>query len=227
MKYRCRFYVLLIVPLWLSIFACGALPAHSKPAIVITLAPDDVPANITPDSLNTACLVLQNRLNEALEKPAKVLVNGDNLQVELSGADDLTTTIQLATQIGAVAFYDWSSPVSPGTNAPDGAKIILTDKDVAHAEASSFSEAIGWQVVVSLTPSGARKLQKYTEANVEHYVVITHDGMVIACSIVRQPIRGGQAAITDHFDKVYAKSLAVQLNSGQLPFRLKVVDKKQ
>jgi len=191
-----------------------------NPATVI-LAPD-VAGEADSTSLEKAREVLQSRLDGMLERKAQVSVDAGNLRVELASAADVSSTVQLAGQVGVLVFFDSADSVEVGTLVPEGAKVIITDVDISQAQAGLDPRTGEWIVALRLTSEGAQKLADYTQANTGRFLVITYDGSVISSPSIRTPILDGQAVITGDMDRVSAKSLAAQLNSGRLPFRLVV-----
>jgi len=197
--------------------AAGLTPP--APAVVI-LAPD-VSGTVDPIALATARDVLQRRLDSVVEGKAQVIIEGSNLRVELSSADDVSSTARFADQVGALAFFDSADLVGIGTSMPSDAKAIVTDADISRAQATFTTEG-EWVVWISLTPEGVRRMAEHTKENIGRFLVIAHDGFVILSPRLQAPIVDGQAFIGGDLDQTAAQSLAVQLNSGRLPFRLVV-----
>ncbi|MBU0491403.1 MAG: hypothetical protein KKA73_28345 [Chloroflexi bacterium] len=195
--------------------------ATPEPAIIIVLGVK-ASDNVTPDTLDHARDVLQERLDAMGVTGATVRVDGSNLRLELAEGVDPEAVIRLATQVGAVAFWDSGDPVDIGAPTPPNAWVILTDEDVQQAAAATQDGQ--WHVRVVLTPAGAAKLADYTQDNVGHYLVIARDGAVISAPRVNAPIAGGEAVIAGRFTAAEAQLLAAQLNSGRLPFQLYVVE---
>jgi len=74
---------------------------------------------------------------------------------------------------------------------------ILTEADVAQAEASLSGGAIREPVVVlELTPEAAGRFEQATARAVRHRLAIVVDGVVVSAPLVMSPIPGGMVQIT-------------------------------
>ena len=74
---------------------------------------------------------------------------------------------------------------------------ILTEADVAQAEASMSGGAIREPVVVlELTPEAAGRFEQATARAVRHRLAIVVDGVVVSAPLVMSPIPGGMVQIT-------------------------------
>jgi preprotein translocase subunit SecD len=78
-------------------------------------------------------------------------------------------------------------------------------------------------VLLAFTKDAARKLADFTETNIGRYMPIALDKQVISVPVIRDPMRGGEAAITTT-SPVQALTLFVQLKYGPLPISLKELE---
>lgn len=211
-------WLLLAVLFSLTLASCGRL--FSPPAVII-LAPD-VSGDVADASLDQARSMLQARLDDMLKSKARVTVQGSNLRVELSSTTDISPTVQLAKEPGSLIFFDSLESFDHGAPVPEGVEVILTEQDIAQAQNKPGDDI--FTVIITFTPQGRQKFAEYTTASIGRCLVIARDGQVILSPRIQEPIRDGQASIYGDLDDASIRSLSAVLNSGRLPFSLKVVE---
>ncbi|GAB3854310.1 protein translocase subunit SecDF [Hymenobacter terrigena] len=80
------------------------------------------------------------------------------------------------------------------------------------------------EVLMSMTPSGARKWQKMTAANIGKQVAMVLDDYVCSAPVVQSEISGGGTSITGSFSVEDTQDLANQLKAGKLPAPTRIVE---
>ncbi|OON67955.1 protein translocase subunit SecDF [Hymenobacter sp. CRA2] len=80
------------------------------------------------------------------------------------------------------------------------------------------------EVSMQMNPSGAKKWQKLTGANVNRQVAIVLDDLVQSAPRVNGEIAGGNSSISGSFDIDEAQDLATKLKSGKLPAPTRIVE---
>ncbi|WP_045687416.1 protein translocase subunit SecDF [Hymenobacter sp. AT01-02] len=80
------------------------------------------------------------------------------------------------------------------------------------------------EVSMQMNPSGARKWQKLTAANVGRQVAIVLDDYVYSAPNVQTEIAGGNSSISGNFTIEEAKDLANILKAGKLPAPTRIVE---
>ncbi|MDB5270268.1 MAG: preprotein translocase subunit SecD [Hymenobacter sp.] len=80
------------------------------------------------------------------------------------------------------------------------------------------------EVLMSMTPSGARKWQKMTAANIGKQVAMVLDDYVCSAPVVQSEISGGGTSITGSFAVEDTQDLANQLKAGKLPAPTRIVE---
>ncbi|GAB2853484.1 protein translocase subunit SecD/SecF [Hymenobacter ruber] len=80
------------------------------------------------------------------------------------------------------------------------------------------------EVLMSMTPSGARKWQKMTAANIGKQVAMVLDNYVCSAPVVQSEISGGGTSITGSFAVEDTQDLANQLKAGKLPAPTRIVE---
>jgi preprotein translocase subunit SecD len=210
----------------LCTLACAglSLPLGEPAATLIVIAAD--PAAATPETLEAARAVLQERYAESLNGRANVVVDGSALRVELFDGSDTALASQLATETGAIEFFDSVDSIAVGAPVPAGAAPVLTEADIAAAQAMMNEQTGQAYIQFTLTEEGRGKLASYTQANVGRFLVIARDRIVLSSPFVQSPITGGEGVFEGGFDTESATALAAQLNSGRLPLALVVSEIK-
>jgi len=80
------------------------------------------------------------------------------------------------------------------------------------------------EVLMNMTPSGARKWQKMTAANIGKQVAMVLDDYVCSAPVVQSEISGGGTSITGSFQIEDTQDLANQLKAGKLPAPTRIVE---
>ncbi|HEX8660092.1 MAG TPA: protein translocase subunit SecD, partial [Hymenobacter sp.] len=80
------------------------------------------------------------------------------------------------------------------------------------------------EVLMSMTPSGSRKWQKMTAANIGKQVAMVLDDYVCSAPVVQSEISGGGTSITGSFAIEDTQDLANQLKAGKLPAPTRIVE---
>ena len=80
------------------------------------------------------------------------------------------------------------------------------------------------EVSMSMNPSGARKWQKMTAANLNKQVAVVLDDVVYSAPVVQSEIAGGQTQISGNFTIDEAQDLAQVLKAGKLPAPTRIVE---
>ena len=79
-------------------------------------------------------------------------------------------------------------------------------------------------IAFELDNEGAKAFGDFTTNNVNQYLAIVLDKVVISCPVVNQPITDGKGIIQGNFTLDEAKAMVLQLRYGSLPIPLKVTD---
>jgi preprotein translocase subunit SecD len=82
------------------------------------------------------------------------------------------------------------------------------------------------EVMLNLTPDGARTFGRITSENVGRNLAIILDGVVYSSPVIRDAITGGQASISGGFTVAEANELAIVLRAGALPAPLVVMEER-
>lgn len=206
--------------------------------------------NPTPDDLEKARTVLENRINAlGVAEPVIQIQGQRRIVVELPGLSqaDQDRALKLIGQRAVLEFRILKEGATGTTVAQinqalrenprlkredlekdlikpeDLGPPLLTGADLADARAV-FDQFGRPQVALTFTPEGARKFEEVTRANVGKRLAIVLDGKVYTAPVIRQAITGGQAVIEGLSGLEEASEIALVLRSGALPVPLKVVE---
>jgi SecD/SecF fusion protein len=80
------------------------------------------------------------------------------------------------------------------------------------------------EVSMSMNPTGARKWQKMTGANIGKQVAVVLDDVVYSDPVVQSEISGGNTSISGNFSIDEAQDLAQVLKAGKLPAPTRIVE---
>ncbi|TCT16779.1 SecD/SecF fusion protein [Natranaerovirga pectinivora] len=134
------------------------------------------------------------------------------INIDIPGVSDANDILEQLGRPGALEFRDEDN------------NIIVTGADVVNATAITSQNNIGqleYSVSLEFNQEGARKFEEGTRANVGKRIFIYYDNALESMPIVRQPIAGGNASISDISTFEVARDLASTIRIGALPIELK------
>jgi len=167
---------------------------------------------VTPDKIQAARSVIENRINSLGVSEPVVQVDGRNrIIVEIAGAADIDEAREVIGKTAVLKFVD-----------PEGNE-VLTGKDVEKAGVSTDQYG-NFVVALKLKGEGPDKFYEATAKWVGSPIYIMLDDDVISNPLVRQPIPGGEATIEGNFTAEEAGQLAALINGGALPIKLVEVE---
>ncbi len=206
--------------------------------------------NPTPEDLEKARLVLENRINAlGVAEPLIQIQGNRRIVVELPGLSqaDQDRALRLIGQRAVLEFRILKEEATGTTVAEinrllrenprlnreeleknlikpeDLGPPLLTGADLADARAV-FDQFGRPQVSLTFTPEGAKKFEEVTRANVGKRLAIVLDGKAYTAPVIRQAITGGQAVIEGLSGLEEASEIALVLRSGALPVPLEVAE---
>ncbi len=202
---------------------------------------------ISHDDMVTLKQIVENRVNGlGVSEPLIQIQGGNRIVVELPEIKDPERAIKTIGQTGLLEFIDAGDTyIPPNTRVRTTYRVsqgldttgtvtstspfdkvfttIVTGKELKSAS-TSLDEYGKPQINFSFKPEGAKKIADFTSKNVGKYMAIVLDGKVISCPVIKSPIPDGRGRITGNFKLEEAKSIAIQLKYGALPYPLKVVE---
>ncbi len=179
--------------------------------------------SVSENDMNAVISVLRNRLDTQGYFEGTVSQQGDKrVRVEIPSITNPEEAVQLLGATAKLEFVD-----------KDGNVILTGGEDVKSAQSAYdyIDEAgnKGYMVKLELTDAGRKKFADASEKistypQGENYIAITLDGAMVSAPSVSQRIDSNSCQITGEFTDEEAKTLAGQIQSGQLPFSLKDVE---
>ena len=185
----------------------------------------DTDAAVSSADLDSVEAVLRNRLDAEGYFEATTSKQGDKrVRVEIPAVMDTQSAIDLLGSTAKLTFVDKDGTVvlEGGT----GVKQATAAYDVIDDMGTK-----GYMVKLELTNEGRKAFAEATArvssyTNGENYIAIFLDDTLISQPSVSQTIDDTSCIISGNFDAESANTLANQIQSGQLPFALKVVESR-
>ena len=106
---------------------------------------------------------------------------------------------------------------APGTEAPLGGEVVADARQ-------DYDQGGRPEVSMAMNPSGAKKWQKLTGANIGRQVGIVLDDYVYSDPVVQSEIAGGNTSISGNFSIEEAQDLSNVLKAGKLPAPTRIVE---
>ncbi|HKY53489.1 MAG TPA: protein translocase subunit SecD, partial [Anaerolineales bacterium] len=210
----------------------------------------DLPADtpVEAEAMETARSIVENRTNALGVSENVIQLAGERRIVgEFPGAEDADAILDIIQQTGLLEFVDTGDYSPPEgtvlktdfvtgtetvpTPTPEGTDprqdvvyhTIMTGQELESVNVSA-GQLGGAAVDFVLTPEGTTIFAQHTAANVNKYLTITLDKVVVSSPVIQNAIPDGQGQISGSFTPETANALAVQLRYGSLPIPLKVVE---
>ncbi|MDF7813270.1 protein translocase subunit SecDF [Hymenobacter sp. YC55] len=106
---------------------------------------------------------------------------------------------------------------TPGTEAPLGGEVVADARQ-------DYDQGGRPEVSMAMNPSGAKRWQKMTGANIGRQVGIVLDDYVYSDPVVQSEIAGGNTSISGNFSIEEAQDLSNVLKAGKLPAPTRIVE---
>ena len=206
----------------------------------------DLPTDQAVDTqaMEAARGIVENRVNGlGVVEPVVQAVGGRRVLVELPGIKDPEAAVATLKQTGLMEWVDTGSQyLEPGTKiktdfgtsaepTPEVTpteKIyhtVLTGRDLKTARVEFDRNGLP-VIAFELNPDGGKIFAQHTAQNVNRYLAIALDRVIISCPRINSTIPDGKGEITGQFTVDQAKAMVLQLRYGALPVPLKVVDSR-
>jgi preprotein translocase subunit SecD len=213
-----------------------------RPALVpkktITFEPDSAvigSIQVSQDTLQETAKVLAQRWTIlGYDSPmATFEANASNQIIGKVPANVESSFIEQVRATGVVEFVDFGAKaMTPGTRvftdytygaqAEEGTKwhTLMTGGQI-HTISVYRNPSGAYQVLFGLTDTGKKILEDYSTQNIDSYLGIVMDKVVVACPRIATPITNGAGVIDGGFTQQEAEILAAIIRSGPLPIPLK------
>ncbi len=208
----------------------------------------DLPADaqIDSESMETAREIVQQRTDALGVNENVIQVAGDRRIVgEFPGLEDTESVLATIQQTGLLEFVDTGDyspqpgtilkttynptneviePVAGVTLEESIFHTIMTGSDLTSVAVGAGERPGSYSINFELNSEAADIFEDYTAANINKFLTITLDKVVISSPQIGGVIPGGQGSISGSFDYESANALAIQLRYGSLPVPLKIVE---
>ncbi len=201
---------------------------------------DEASGQTTADQLEGAARVMRLRLDSAGVATSTVRVTDNaRIQVHLMGVsnpDQISTLLSdtglvefvdtgnTAIQPGAPLYTDWSGLpyLTPGPN--DVVYHTLMTGDQVASASVSVDQLGNYQVSLLFDETGTQILSEFTRNNVGKYLSISYNRVCLSSPRIATEIADGKAVLSGSLTMEEANRIAAALNSGSLPYPLKLVE---
>ncbi len=204
----------------------------------------DVPADqdVEGESMEAARTIVENRVNAlGVTEPIVQGVGSRRILVQLPGISDPEAAIATLRQTGLMEWVDTGieylepgttiktdrrASAEPSTEVTPTQRVyhtIMTGKNLKRASVAFDRNGLPL-IAFELDAEGGNIFAEHTANNVDRYLAIVLDEVVISCPRIRSAIPDGRGQITGRFSVDEAKAMVLQLRYGALPLALKVVD---
>ena len=197
---------------------------------------------VEAESMEAVRSIVENRVNGlGVTEPIVQSVGNRRVLVELPGVEDPEVAIATLKQTGLMEWVDTGARfIEPGTEIKtDFGESVETSEEVTPTEtvyrtiltgrnlktAQVAFDRNGLPVIsFELDDEGAEIFAEHTANNIDRYLAIALDRVIISCPRIQSAIPEGRGQITGQFAVDEAKAMVLQLRYGALPVPLKIVD---
>ncbi len=190
-------------------------------------------APVTEDAMEQALLIIRERVDKLGVAEPQISRQGTNhIVVQLPGVKDPDKALEI---IGKTALLEFKPVIGEEGDHLKLGKTVLTGKYLKSATVD-FDELGRPKVDITFTSEGAKKFDEITSRMVGQRLAIVLDYNpegktdrergIISAPVIRERIPSGRAEITGDFTMDEAKELALVLQTGALPVKLELQQKR-
>lgn len=179
--------------------------------------------NPTSEQMETVNSIMRNRLDSQGYYDATVAIQADNtVRIEIPHIDDPAEAVSILGSTAQLTFRDYE-----GNILMDGSDEFVKNASMQYGQTSQAG-ASEYYVALELTAAGREAFKEATskvlsyQSEGNNYIAIYLDEEPVSEPRVSEVIDADSCIITGNFDKESANTLAAQIRSGQLPFKLDV-----
>jgi len=229
-KQLCLLLILLLMLACNSTWPLNAITQATSTEELVLVPTDPSPII---DDLEDTHEALQSRLDEELNGSVTVKTTEGQFLVEIADPEDVELALQLILHPHRTIFFASDMPYTEGDTVPVDTMAVMEGYNMIAAFATP-SPPGQWQVQMKLTSVGGRMLDTYVDGNVDRFLNIAQDNVVILS------IRIGGMSENESVVQVYdtlvnihlplsetkARELASKLNNSQYLLELELVEKR-
>ncbi|MEW6573905.1 MAG: protein translocase subunit SecD [Bacillota bacterium] len=202
---------------WLPLTKYVRLGLDLKGGVHVVLQAVDTPeAKVTPEAMKRVLGILEERINRfGVTEPVIQQQGSRRVIVEIAGVKDPEEVVRTLIKPAYLEFKT------------EGGDVILTGRDLKEARESIDPQSNQPEVNLEFNAVGAKKFAEATTENVGRKIGIYLDGELLQEPTVQEPILNGRARITGGYQTLEdAHEIAVLLQSGALPVKLDILEKR-
>ncbi|MZP30958.1 protein translocase subunit SecD [Heliobacterium undosum] len=170
---------------------------------------------VTQEEMQQVHAIMEQRINGlGVAEPLIQLEGANRLIIELAGIQDPDKAVDLIGKTAVLTF-----------RTADG-QTVIEGKDLKEAKEALEPGSKMATVQLTLNSEGAKKFADVTRVNVGKPIGIYLDEDLLQNPTVTEAITGGQARITGYGSLEDARRIALLLNSGALPVKMEMVEKR-
>ncbi|MFA6450458.1 MAG: protein translocase subunit SecD [bacterium] len=180
---------------------------------------------LTPEKVSGLAEVMRNRIDPDGVKEVAISKQGDRwVNIEIPGETD-PDKVERLVKVADLKFIDSRGVAwEDGFRIPADAKVILKGSDLKSSTAGY--DSYGRPAVhFEFKKDAADIFGTFTSRNINKYLAIALDDVIISCPTIQTAIFGGAGIITGKFTQEQVRELVTMLNAGRLPVKVKVAQK--
>ena len=167
----------------------------------------------------------QTGLLEFVDAGSTRLEPGTVVKTSFGMTETVPITPTATATVTSTATATSTAPVTPTAPAETIYTTVMTGKDLKKADVG-FDQTSKPLIQFELQAESAKLFEDYTGKNIDKYLAIVLDKVVISCPVIKSAIPDGKGVIEGSFTLEEARGLAIQLKYGALPVPLKIVDNR-
>ena len=196
---------------------------------VLMEAETDLTGEELKSVMNQTQLVIENRVNEmGLSEPVVTIEGENRIRVELPGAEDADSAIQMIGDTAQLQFITANgnviltgSNVKNASSAPyQGNNPSLMGTYTINLEFDTEGSDLFYEATKKAYNQEIASMTKYNP----NQIAIILDGRELSAPVVNEPIAGGKCQITGNYTNGEASNLAALIRGGALPVTLHEVE---
>ncbi len=179
--------------------------------------------NPTTDQMDTVNSIIRSRLDSQSYFDATVAIQADNtVRIEIPNVEDPSEAVSILGSTAKLTFRDYE-----GNVLMEGSDVYVKDAQMQYGQVTEAGAA-QYFVSLELTSEGREAFKLATEKVLDYktdgnnFIAIYLDEEEFSRPMVDTLIDSESCVITGNFDRDSATTLAAQIRSGQLPFKLTV-----
>lgn len=201
---------------WLPVTKYVRLGLDLKGGVHVVLQAVDTPeAKVTPEAMKRVLGILEERINRfGVTEPIIQQQGSRRVIIEIAGVKDPEEVVRTLIKPAYLEFKT------------EGGEVIVTGRDLKEARESIDPATNLPEVDLTFNAIGAKKFADATAKNVGRKIGIYLDGELLQEPTVNEPIPTGRARISPYRSLEEAHRIAVLLQSGALPVKLEILEKR-